>query len=110
MREEERLSLRKLIGHFTMIDRRSGSGGSKPQQQGTREAISDGVITARIKHGLVDDPITAAYDIHVETFKGIVELTGFVETTAIRVEALRVAHDVEGVEQVTDSLDIRHAD
>ena len=37
------------------------------------------------------DPITAEYDIHVETFKGIVELTGFVETTTVRAEALQVA-------------------
>jgi hyperosmotically inducible periplasmic protein len=80
---------------------------SKPHQQRAREAISDGVITARIKVGLTADPITAAYDIHVETFKGIVELTGFVETTTVRAEALLVAHDVEGVQQVNDSLDIR---
>jgi hyperosmotically inducible protein len=90
-----------------MRDRPSGISRSKPQQQGTREAISDGVITARVKSGLVDDPITAAYDIRVETFKGIVELTGFVETSDVRLEAVRVAHDVEGVQQVTDSLDIR---
>jgi hyperosmotically inducible periplasmic protein len=93
-----------------MTDRTSGLGRSKPVQQKARDAISDGVITARIKLGLIADPITATYDIHVETFKGIVELTGFVETTTVRAEALQVAHDVDGVQQVTDLLDIRNAD
>jgi hyperosmotically inducible periplasmic protein len=93
-----------------VIDRTSGISRSKPQQQGAREAISDGVITARIKVGLMADSLTAPYDIHVETFKGIVELTGFVETTTVRAEALHVAEDVEGVQQVNDSLDIRNAD
>ena len=93
-----------------MIDRTSAISRSKPEQQSAREAITDGVITATVKVRLVADPITAAYDIHVETFKGVVELTGFVETTTVRAEALLVAHHVEGVQQVYDSLDIRHAD
>ena len=93
-----------------MIDRTSGMSRSKPKQQRAREAINDGVIAARIKVGLMADPVTAAYDIHVECFKGIVELTGFVETTIVRAEALHVAEDVDGVQQVNDSLDIRNAD
>jgi osmotically-inducible protein OsmY len=92
-----------------MIDRTPAISRSKPEQQTAREAITDGVITATVRVRLVADPITAAYDIHVETFKGVVELTGFVETTTVRREALRVAHDVEGVQQVHDLLDIRHA-
>jgi hyperosmotically inducible periplasmic protein len=90
-----------------MTDRTSGISGSKPQQQRPREAISDGVITARVRVGLIADPITSGYDIHVETFKGVVELTGFVETTTVRAEALQLARDVAGVELVRDSLDIR---
>ena len=93
-----------------MIDRSSSTGRPIPQQQRARDAISDGVITARIRAGLTADPVTAAYDIHVETFKGIVELTGFVETTTVRDEAVHVAQDIEGVQQVNDALDMRNAD
>jgi hyperosmotically inducible protein len=80
------------------------------QEQSAPEAISDGVITAKIKVGLNADPITARYGIHVETFKGVVELSGFVETTSVRDEAVQLAQAVAGVRQVKDSLDIRRVD
>jgi len=76
-------------------------------QQSTRAAVSDGVITARVKAALHQDPLTAAFDIHVDTLAHVVELRGFVETTVVRDEALQVARNIEGVEQVNDALDIR---
>lgn len=81
-----------------------------PKQQSAGEAISDGVITAKVRAALLVDPITAAYEIHVETLASVVELTGFVETATIRAGALRLALNVTGVRQVNDSLDIRRAD
>lgn len=83
---------------------------SAATQQSTREAISDGVITARVRAALAHDPITATYDIHVETLAGVVQLTGFVETTSIRIVASRLAKYVDGVLQVDDSLDCRGVD
>ncbi len=80
------------------------------KQQTTREAITDGVITARVKVALAEDPITASYEIRVETLSGIVELTGFVETTIVRVEALHVAGLIHGVQRVRNSLDVRDAE
>jgi osmotically-inducible protein OsmY len=76
-------------------------------KQSTREAITDGVITARVRVALCEDPITADYDICVETLAGIVELTGFVETEIIRTEALHVTEHVRGVRRVQDLLDVR---
>lgn len=76
-------------------------------QQSTREAITDGVITAKVRAALNGDPITATYDICVETLAGIVELTGFVETEVVRIEALYVAEHIHGVLRVQDSLDVR---
>ncbi|HEY5755306.1 MAG TPA: BON domain-containing protein [Steroidobacter sp.] len=78
--------------------------------QQTREAITDGVITAKVRAALVEDSITASYDIHVETLAGIVELSGFVETEVVRTEALHVTEHVRGVLRVQDSLDVRHFD
>ncbi|MDY6947126.1 MAG: BON domain-containing protein [Pseudomonadota bacterium] len=77
------------------------------RQHTTREAITDGVITAKVRAALAEDPITASYDIYVETMAGIVELTGFVDTTSVSVEAIVVAKRVHGVLQVQDSLDLR---
>jgi hyperosmotically inducible periplasmic protein len=76
-------------------------------QQSTRAAVSDGVITARVRAALHEDPLTAEFDIQVDTLAHVVKLTGFVETTVVRDEALQVAWSVEGVEQVNDVLDIR---
>jgi osmotically-inducible protein OsmY len=80
------------------------------RQHSTREAITDGVITARVKVALAEDPITASYEIRVETLSGIVELTGFVETTIVRVEALHVAGLIHGVQRVRNSLDVRDSE
>ena len=73
-------------------------------QQSTRAAVSDGVITARVKAALHQDPLTAAFDIHVDTLAHVVELRGFVETTVVRDEALQVARNIEGVEQDRKSV------
>jgi osmotically-inducible protein OsmY len=77
------------------------------RQQSTRAAITDGVITSKIKAALTIQPMTATFDIHVDTVASVVELSGFVETTEARDEALQVARDVEGVLIVNDSLDVR---
>ena len=79
-------------------------------QQSTREAITDGVITAKVRAALGEEPITASYDICVETLAGIVELSGFVGTDIVRVEALHVTELVRGVLRVEDLLDVRSLD
>lgn len=80
---------------------------STPTQQSTGQAIDDGVITAKVKAKLIEDPVTKAHQINVDTFKGTVQLSGFVETNQARTRALQVAKDVAGVKQVKDALEIR---
>jgi osmotically-inducible protein OsmY len=82
---------------------------SMPAQPSTQEAISDAVITARVRAGLSVDALASAYEIDVDTLAGIVELTGFVEEAAVRDEVLQLARNVQGVREVKDSLDIRGA-
>jgi osmotically-inducible protein OsmY len=80
---------------------------STPSQQATGEAIDDGVVTAKVKAALIEDPVTKAHQINVETFKGQVQLSGFVETDEARTRALQLARDVEGVKQVKDAMQVR---
>lgn len=80
------------------------------KQQSTRGAINDGLITAKVRSALAADPITADHEINVESFEGVVELTGFAETATVRAEALLLAQHVEGVLRVRDSLDLRRFD
>ena len=80
---------------------------STPTQQPAGEAIEDGVVTAKVKAALVQDPITKAHHINVETFKGQVQLSGYVENDEARTRALQVARDVAGVRKVTDAMQVR---
>jgi len=80
---------------------------SMPRQQPADEAIDDGVVTAKVKAALIEDPITKAHDISVETFKGTVQLSGFVENDETRTRALKLARDVAGVKRVKDAMEIR---
>ena len=80
---------------------------STPTQQSTGQAIDDGVVTAKVKAKLIEDPVTKAHQINVETFKGTVQLSGFVETDQARSRALQLARDTDGVKSVKDALEIR---
>jgi hyperosmotically inducible protein len=80
---------------------------STPTQQSTGQAIDDGVVTAKVKAKLIEDPVTKAHQINVETFKGSVQLSGFVESSEARNRALELAKAVSGVKEVKDALEIR---
>jgi osmotically-inducible protein OsmY len=80
---------------------------STPAQQSADEAIDDGVVTAKVKAKLIEDPVTKAHQINVETFKGNVQLSGFVETEQARSRALQLAKGTAGVKNVKDALEVR---
>jgi osmotically-inducible protein OsmY len=80
---------------------------SMPRAQSPEEAIEDGVVTARVKAALTEDPVTSPHGIKVETFKGTVQLSGYVETPEARNRALKLARSVGGVKQVRDALELR---
>src|SRR5689334_6080137 len=76
-------------------------------QKSPGEQVDDSVTTGRVKAALIADPVTKAHQIDVETFKGTVQLNGFVETDQARNRALQLARDVDGVKSVKDALEIR---
>ena len=76
-------------------------------RQTAGEVVDDGVVTAKVKAKLVDDPLTKAYQISVETFKGAVQLSGFVDSAEARSRAAQLASTVSGVKEVTNSLQVR---
>jgi len=78
-----------------------------PRQQPAEEAIEDGVVTAKVKAKLTEDPVTKALQINVETFKGTVQLSGFVETEQARARALQIAKETAGVRNVKDAMEVR---
>ena len=80
---------------------------STPTQQSAGEAVDDGVVTAKVRAALVADPVTKAHQINVETFKGTVQLSGFVETNEARSRALELARNIDGVRKVKDAMEVR---
>lgn len=78
-----------------------------PGQPPASQVIEDGVVTAKVKAALVEDPLTKAHHINVETFKGHVQLSGYVESDEARNRALQVAKDIEGVKNVKDAMQVR---
>jgi osmotically-inducible protein OsmY len=70
--------------------------------------IDDSVITGKVKAALVADSTTKAHQISVETFKGVVQLSGFVDSTDARSRAGQLAKEVEGVKTVKNDLELRN--
>jgi len=68
------------------------------------EELDDSAITAEVKAALFDHKDTHASKINVETFKGIVQLSGFVSTEAEKDTAGRIAQDIKGVKEVRNSI------
>ena len=77
-----------------------------PARESTSTAIDDSAITARIKAALVADPQTKAREIHVSTYRGIVQLSGLVHSRAESADAERIAMHEQGVLSVKDELQI----
>ena len=79
----------------------------KPDAASPTQTLDDSVVTAKVKAKLVDDPVTKAYQINVETFKGTVQLSGFVDSAEAVSRATTLAKDVGGVKDVKNSLQVR---
>ena len=80
---------------------------STPTQESTGEYIDSATITTKIKAQLIKDPATKAGQISVETFKDIVQLSGFVDSAAAKERAEEIARDTTGVRAVRNDLVVK---
>ncbi len=80
---------------------------STQTQEGTREYIDDSVITSKVKAAILNDPSLSSAEINVETFKGVVQLSGFVNSLEDINKAVAVARDVIGVTSVKNDMRIK---
>ncbi|MGZ8242376.1 BON domain-containing protein [Methylomagnum sp.] len=76
-------------------------------KQSTGQYIDDASITSKVKTALTRDPSTSAFDISVETYKGTVQLSGFVDSNAEKRRAEQVAEGVSGVRSVRNDLRVK---
>ena len=100
--------LRRLRGLFLpiLLALLVGCAGTA-QQESTGDYIDDTVLTTRVKAAVFNEPSLKSAEINVETFKGTVQLSGFVKTVAERNLAVKLSRAVPGVRQVKNDILIR---
>ncbi len=78
-----------------------------PTQESTGGYVDDATITAKIKTNLVQDAKVSSTDVHVKTYKGVVDLSGFVDSQSQISQAGLVAGQVSGVKAVHNNLIVK---
>ena len=80
---------------------------STSNHEGTGEYIDDSVITTKVKAAVLNEPSLKTTEVNVETYKGIVQLSGFVNSDAIKRRASVIAANTSGVRQVRNDLIVK---
>jgi osmotically-inducible protein OsmY len=73
----------------------------------TTNTMDDGTVTVRVKTAFINDPVVGAARIDVDTFKGVVTLSGRVKSKDEEAKAIALARSVKGVTDVKSSLQIQ---
>ncbi|MDP2238529.1 MAG: BON domain-containing protein [Burkholderiales bacterium] len=77
------------------------------QKEGTGEYVDDTVITTKVKTAILKEPTLKVAEINVETFKGVVQLSGFVSSQAAMSKAVEIARGVGGVTSVRNDMRLK---
>jgi len=80
---------------------------STSTQEGTGEYVDDAVITTKVKAAIFNEPTLKSAEINVETFKGVVQLSGFVNSQADINKAVEVTRSVKGVTSVKNYMRLK---
>ena len=75
--------------------------------EGTGQYIDDSAITTKVKAAILNEPGLKVSEINVETFKGVVQLSGFVSSHDDVNSAIRVARAVNGVKSVKNDMQLK---
>lgn len=78
-----------------------------PTKESTGEFVDDSTITAKVKAALMKNDVVKSSDVSVETFKGTVQLSGFVDNSAQKYTAAEVARGVKGVRDVENKITVK---
>ncbi len=80
---------------------------STSKQASTGQYMDDSVITTKVKTAIFNEPDLKSLEINVETFKGVVQLSGFVSSQAAINKAVQVTRAVGGVKSVKNDMRIK---
>lgn len=80
---------------------------STEKHEGTGEYVDDSVITTKVKAAIFNEPTLKSAEINVETFKDVVQLSGFVNSRDDINKAIEIARSVKGVESVKNDMRLK---
>jgi len=104
MRINHRFSILLLAAAaFTTL----GGCASSATQESTGQYMDDTAITAKVKAAIFNDAALKSAEINVETFKGAVQLSGFVNSQADINKAVTVTRAVNGVRSVKNDMRLK---
>ena len=76
--------------------------------ESTGQYVDDSAITSKVKAKLLNDSVTHGLQIDVDTYKGAVQLSGFVDSAQEKARAEELAHSVDGVKSVDNALKVKN--
>ncbi|KQZ30375.1 BON domain-containing protein [Duganella sp. Root1480D1] len=80
---------------------------STPTQESVGEYVDDSALTTKVKASIFNEPSLKSTEINVETFKGTVQLSGFVAQPADITRAGEIARGVKGVKEVKNDIRVK---
>jgi osmotically-inducible protein OsmY len=100
--------IRLFSAFFLALTLLAASGcASTPKHEGTGEYVDDSVLTTKVKAAIMEDPTLSSAEINVETFKGVVQLSGFVTSRANIHKAAEIARGINGVKSVKNDMRLK---
>ena len=93
----------RIIGCLVLLVAMLGCAGDRTTRS-TGETIDDGAIATKVKSALIADPGVKGTQVQVEVYRGVIQLSGFVDNAAQAQRAVAVARNVSGVTEVKNSL------
>lgn len=97
---------RMMLSVVLVVAMMAGCAGSRMRAH-TGEAVDDGVIGTKVKAALLADDEVSELPIEVDTYKGTVQLSGFVDTPIQYEKAEQIARRVDGVREVINKLTVK---
>jgi osmotically-inducible protein OsmY len=99
----------RVIGYFILVMLMVAfvACASTSKQESTGEYVDDSVITTKVKALLAEDDFLKSFQIGVETYKGTVQLSGFVNSQKAVDKAVEITRSVKGVKSVRNNLIVK---
>lgn len=92
-----------LVGLLTGL----GACSSTPTTESAMQYVDNSVLTAKVKAAIFNEPTLKSAEITVETFKGVVQLSGFVSTVEQTNKAIEIARGIPGVISVKNDMRVK---